>query len=366
MPAGLRRSKRQRKAVRRKGGSVIVFDRGGFAAVDIGSYAVKVVKIKGKGGSRLLDAVGYSRMDNITVPEDDSKISQMIRNLFSAHRIKTKKVSAVLTGGSLTLAHLYLPNMPKKDMKEAVRWEMRKQVTFSPEELVCDYAVIGDVKKGEEALLSLIAFGARKKDVERLINVLEGALLEPITVNVTPMAMLACFDYNNAWESGMNYSMIDIGDSKSTLAVFKEKKLMFAREVPIAGREITTAVMNKLACDYDVAEKEKIRCGVARSGEGGEGIADVVSGVLERLAAEAHRSFDYYQAQFREGGISKIFLCGGTARLKGIDDFFTNILGVPCFIDDPLRNIKIEPKRFDAARVREFAPDLAVTVGLAL
>ncbi len=359
---------------------MFIFDKCSFAAVDIGSYAVKVVKIKGKGSSRSLEAVGYSRLDNITIPDDNSKISEAIRNLFNIHRIKTKKVATVLSGGSLTLAHLYLPNMPKKDMKEAVRWEMRKQVAFSPEELVCDYTAIGEVKKGlpskasiggEETMLSLIAFGARKKDVEQLIKILEDSLLLPMTVDVTPMAMLACFDYSNVWEDGMNYSMIDIGDSKSTLAIFKEKKLMFAREIPIAGREMTTAVMNKLACGYDAAEKEKIRWGVLRSGEsalGGEeqGVADVVSGVCERLATEAHRSFDYYQAQFREGGISKIFLCGGTARLKGIDDFFANILGIQCFIDDPLRNIKVESKKFDAARVKEFAPDLAVTVGLAL
>lgn len=345
---------------------MFIFDRANLTGIDIGSYAVKVVKIKGKGGSRSLDALGYSRLDSAQFSEDSSKLSETFRNLFSAHRIKTKKVAAVLSGGSLALAHLYLPNMPKKDMKEAVRWEMRKQVTFSPEELVCDFTTIGEVKRGEESVISLIAFGARKKDVEQLIKTLEDAALEPVRIDVAPMAMLACFDYNNVWENGINYSMIDIGDSKSMLAIFKDRKLMFAREIPAAGREMTTAVMNKLACGSDVAEKEKIRYGVLRSGEGGQGVADAVSGVLERLAAEVHRSFEYYQAQFREGSVSKIFLCGGTARLKGLDDFFANILGVPCFIDDPLRNIKVEPKRFEAARVREFAPALAITVGLAL
>ncbi|MBI3753897.1 MAG: type IV pilus assembly protein PilM [Deltaproteobacteria bacterium] len=345
---------------------MFIFDRGGLTGVDIGSYAAKVVRIKGKGTNRSLEAVGYSRLDQITFPHDSSKLSEMLRNLFNANRIKTKNVRAALSGGSLVLTHLHLPNMPKKDLKEAVRWEMRKQVTFPPEELVCDFTTLGEAKRGEESALSLMAFGAQKKDVEQLMRILEAALLEPVAVDVAPMAMLACFDYNNVWENGVNYSMIDIGDSKSTLAIFKDKKLLFAREIPIAGREITIAVMNKLACSEEIAEREKIRCGIVRSGERDAEVVDVISAVVERLAAEAHRSFDYYQAQFREGGIGKIFLCGGTARLKGIDDFFANILGIPCFTDDPLRNIKIESKRFDAARIREFAPDLAVSVGLAL
>lgn len=361
---------------------MFLFDRGSLTGVDIGSYAIKVVKIKGKGGNRSLEAAGYSRLTSHgdsspyayagagiyhkTFPVDDPKLSEIIRNLFNAHRIRTKKVAAVFSDNSLTLSHMYMPRMPRKDMKEAVRWEMRKHIAFPVEELVCDFAVIGEVKRGEETALSLIAFGVQKNNVERLMKILEAALLEPVVVGAAPMAMLACFDCNNVWDKGVNYSMIDIGDSKSTLAIFKDRKLMFVREIHIAGREMTWGVMNKLACREDVAEKEKIRYGLLRHAEEGQGTADAVSAVVERLAAEVHRSFDYYQAQFREGGVSKIFLCGGSAKLKGIDDFAANILGIPCFIDDPLRNIKVEPKRFDDAMIREFAPGLAIAVGLAL
>ncbi|MBI3398088.1 MAG: type IV pilus assembly protein PilM [Deltaproteobacteria bacterium] len=344
---------------------MLIFDRKNLVGVDIGSYAVKAVKVKGT-TVKTLDAIAYSRLDHITLPQDNLRLSEALRNLFNAHRITTKKVAAVLPGNYLTLTHLYLPKMPKKDMKEAVRWEMRKQITFPPEELVCDFTSIGEVKRGEDIMISLIAFGAMKRDVGQVIKIFEDALLEPSTIDATPIAMLASFNHNNVWEDGINYSMMDIGESKSTLAIFKDKRLMFAREIPIAGKELTISVMERLACAEAVAEKEKIRCGIVYSGEGDRAIADALSGVMERLVAEAHRSFDYYQAQFREGAINKMFLCGGTSKLNGIDDFFTSSLGIPCFVDDPLRNIRIEPKRFTLTRLREFGPDLTVAVGLAL
>jgi len=202
---------------------MFIFDRANLTGIDVGSYAVKIVKIKGKGSNRSLEALGYSRLDNAQ-SEDGSKLSETFRNLFHAHKIKTKKVAVVLSGGSLAIEHLYLPNMPKKDMKEAVRWEMRKKISFSPEELVCDFTTIGEVTRGEKSVISLIAFGARKKDVEQLMKTLEDANLEPHRIDVSPMAMLACFDYNNEWEDGVNYSMIDIGDSKSMLAIFKDRR----------------------------------------------------------------------------------------------------------------------------------------------
>jgi len=109
---------------------VFIFDKGNLTGIDIGSYAVKVVKIKGTGDRRLLGAVGYSKLDHLAFPQESSRLSGILRTLFSAQRIKTRKVATVLPGSSLTLMHMYLPKMPKKDMKEAVRWEMRKQITF--------------------------------------------------------------------------------------------------------------------------------------------------------------------------------------------------------------------------------------------
>jgi len=110
---------------------VFVFDKSSYVGIDIGSYSIKVIKVKGAGPSRSLEAVAYSRLDHIALPEDNSKLSEILRNLFNVHRIKSKKIATAISGDLLTLVHLYLPHMPKKDMKEAVRWEMRKQITFS-------------------------------------------------------------------------------------------------------------------------------------------------------------------------------------------------------------------------------------------
>lgn len=345
---------------------MFIFDKGSLTGVDIGSYAIKAIKIKGAGASKTLSRVAYSRLDHIAIPEESSKLSEILKNVFNANRIKAKKVVTVFSGGSLTLAHLFLPKMPKRDMKDAVRWEMRKHIAFPAEDLVCDYTTIGEVKRGEDFVNSVLVFGVRKRDIEQLIKIFEDALLEPSSIDVTPIAMLAAFNHNNVWEKGVSYSMIDIGNSKSTVAIFKDKKLMFTREIPIGGKELTMIVMENLACTEEVAEKEKIRCGVLQGSEKDTLITTAIFGVLERLAAEVNRSFDYYQAQFREESVSKLFLCGGTAKLKGIEDMFTHSLGVSCFVDDPLRNIKIESKKFELSRIKEFAPDMTVAVGLAL
>ncbi|MBI5286667.1 MAG: type IV pilus assembly protein PilM [Deltaproteobacteria bacterium] len=336
-----------------------IFNRGNLAGVDIGSSGVKVVKLKRRGSAYNLEEFGYAKSPSPDT-EGGFKVRETLVGLIRTGRMKIKRVASIVCAPSLLLRHLYLPRMPKGDLREAVRWEMRKETNFPPDELICDFTNIGETRKGEETLYSIIAFGVWRKDVDRLIEILREATLEPIAIDVTPMAMLSSFDYNNVWEEGVNYAMVDLGAAKTTFAIFKDRKLRFVREIAFGGRDLTKRVAEGLSKTEEEAEEEKTTWGM-----GGK-LKDILTPSVERLGMEIHRSFDYYQAQFRDTGAGKIFLCGGTAMLKGLDVFLSNALGIPCFVDDPLKNIKVDPKRFKLDEVRGIAPMLTPAIGLAL
>jgi len=338
----------------------LLFSRRSLAGVDIGSSGIKVVKLKRRGVSSSLEELGYVKLPSTNLMEEGFKIRETLASLINIRGMKIKKVASTIWVPSLISRHLYLPRMPKGDLREAVRWEMRKEVSFPPDELICDFVNIGEIKRGEETLYSIIAFGVRRGEVNQLIETLGYASMEPLAIDVTPMAMLSSFDHNNVWEEGVNYAMIDLGATKTTLAVFKDKRLRFTREMAFGGRELTRAVAEGLSKTEEEAEEDKIMWGM------GDKLKGILSVHVERLALEIHRSFDYYQAQFREGSPAKIFLCGGSSRLKGLDSFLSDTLGVPCFVDDPFKNIKIDPRRFRLDEVKGIAPMLTPAIGLAL
>lgn len=338
----------------------LLFRRRSLAGIDIGSSGIKIVKLKKRGVSSSLEELGYVKLPSTGITEDGFRIRETLASLIDIRKMKIKKVASTIWVPSLTFKYLYLPRMPKGDLKEAVRWEMRKEVNFPPDELICDFVNIGEIKRGEETLYSIIAFGVRKGEVNQLIETLSYASLEPLAIDVTPMAMLSAFDYNNVWEDGINYAMIDMGATKTTLAIFKDRRLKFIREVAFGGRELDRAMAEGLSKTAEEAEEDKIMWGI------GDKLKAVLSVHIERLALEIHRSFDYYQAQFREGGINKVFLCGGTAMLKGLDGLLSDLLGIPCFVDDPFKNIKVDPRRFRLDEVKGIAPILTLAIGLAL
>ena len=59
-------------------------------------------------------------------------------------------------------------------------------------------------------------------------------------------------------------------------------------------------------------------------------------------------------------------LSGGSARLPGLVEYFSENLEIPFEVANPLRTLKADPKKIDPAYLETIAPQLAVSVGLAL
>jgi len=336
-----------------------------FTGVDIGAYSMKVVSLTGRPGAYTLVNASCIKLPE-RGPDAASPLADgLLPELIKKERIPGRRVAALMAGPSLIIRHLYLPVMPDKDLSEAVRWEIRKETAIADDDLVADYVLAGDETKTAEKTRSVIAFAARRKEVDDIMAVFSRASLEVRVIEVIPSALLFAFDANNDWGEGVNYSALDIGTSSSTLTIFNNRRLAFTREIDFGGEDITASLVNALGIESHEADDYKSRYGLEDPGEGDAGARDVVSSHIESLCSELQRSFDYYQAQFRGGAISKLFISGGTARLKGIEDFITETIGVPSFTDDPIRGIKTSRKT-EKEDLMTIAPCLSIATGLAV
>ncbi|MBI5561497.1 MAG: type IV pilus assembly protein PilM [Deltaproteobacteria bacterium] len=336
--------------------------------IDLGSYSLKVVWLKaGAKTPRLKTAASWRLPPEARAASDSGSLAGFLSGIASAKGLRGRRAAALMTGRSLIFRQIYLPVMPEADLREAVKWEIKKEGAIPEEEIVCDYCHASTDGKAAGNLYSLIAFAARKTDVEALMSGFGEAGIGIRVVDAVPTALLFTFNENNVWEDGVNYGVVDIGHEKTTLVILKDRKLAFVREIAFGGIDLTKAVVEALALSETEAEERKISCGLGgdepgQSGQGG--CSRALAPPLERFATELHRSFDFYQAQFRGGAVSKLFLSGATAMMPGIDSFVAEAVGMPSFVDDPLRKIGQRGGVREAAA--NIAPALAVATGMAL
>ena len=86
------------------------------------------------------------------------------------------------------------------------------------------------------------------------------------------------------------------------------------------------------------------------------------------LAAEVQRTLDFFFNQTLSDGqhIDRVLVAGGSSKVGGLVAYLAERFQLQVEPFDPFRNITINAKKFDEHYIQEFAPDMAVAVGLAL
>jgi type IV pilus assembly protein PilM len=213
---------------------------------------------------------------------------------------------------------------------------------------------------------------AIKADLLDEINAaVESTGLRTSIVDVATMALYNAFRYNYSDSSGCSL-LVDIG-ARTTNLLFIEPAKIFSRSVPIGGSSVTAAIAKEFGEPFAAAEFRKKRDGFVSLGGAYAEPADVdvarvskiMRSTMTRLHAELMRSISHYRAQQQGNPPERVFLCGGSATMPYMREFFQEKLQLPIEFFNPLRNVAVA----DSGPVGEISRSahlLGELVGLAL
>ncbi len=94
-------------------------------------------------------------------------------------------------------------------------------------------------------------------------------------------------------------------------------------------------------------------------------IFDALLPILGEFSMELRRSIDYFRSRYPEEAVDQIILCGGSARIKNLDVFLQQDLGIPTMVANPFGNLLMNSKQISGDRIADLSPSYAVAVGLA-
>ena len=94
-------------------------------------------------------------------------------------------------------------------------------------------------------------------------------------------------------------------------------------------------------------------------------IFNAMAPYLSELAQEVRRSLDYYRGKTSDAPIHELLLTGGSAKLKGLAQFFEAELGIPTRVANPLAGLTMGVKNQSQSVLDEMATLYPVCIGLA-
>jgi len=329
--------------------------------LDVGSSAVKVVQLARDNGGFALEALGIVPLPPDVISEgaikDPATVVEAVREAILKAGIKTRQASIAICGRELIIKKVQIPEVPAKELHDAVQLEAEHHIPFAIEEVFVDYHVVG-VHGGS---MDLVLVAVKKSKVMEYLGVVEEAGLEPVIVDVDGFALSNQYEINRPRSGAEAVALIDIGASIMKTNVMKGGATLFARDIPFGGGHYTQAISQRLGISLDQAEAAKLARDPSVKWEA---LVPALEEVSRELSLEVQRTFDYFASTAESEPIGKIVLAGGCAQLPGLSEYLSSTWGIPVELAKPFEHINVDPMH--AAEIGEAGPSLAVAVGLSL
>lgn len=347
--------------------------------VDLGTSSVKLIELEDDAGRPKLVTYGFVEQQTDIIKDDSQltmgRIVGAIKTLVKQTRASTTHVVTALPSFAVFTSIISLPEMSRKELFSAVRWEAKKFVPMPLEEMVLDWRVLGDPTgngaptsanaapaaapkaKGPKTMRVLLT-AAPKTLVKRYLDIFKAAQLQIVSLETEAFALERALIGND--KSAI--MIVDMGAIATNIAIIVNNVPLLNRSIDVGGETITKAIASALNIDQNRAEQFKRDFGLATSG-GSTQIPRTIEFTMSSVITEIRYVLNLYQSQ-GERPIEKIVLAGGSAFLPHFPEYLERLLGFKVVIGNPWSRIAC-PVELQPA-LEEIGPRMAVAAGLAL
>ena len=196
-----------------------------------------------------------------------AELLNTLRNRVAALRLQRLPAVILPAAADYQLLLVNRPEVPDDELRTAIRWQIRDQVSLAPEALVVDaFALPADAWRGRSPMVYCVAM-ARVR-AQALVALAEAAGLQVQAIDIEEMAMrnLGLF----SGHSEQNLALVKLNARDGLICVQHGDNLYMAR---------------------------RIECGVENRGEN-----------CAALSLEIQRSLDYFERQLGKGYVARLLL----------------------------------------------------------
>jgi type IV pilus assembly protein PilM len=227
-------------------------------ALDIGSTYIKLVQLKESGKSYSLSKFGMVQLPAEVIVEgavmDANRVSEAIKELLAAQKVKTKEVTLSVSGSSVIIKRVSIADMTDEELAESIKWEAEQYIPFSIDDVNVDFQKLGPGATEGQADILLVA--VKKDKINDYVNLVKDAGLEPVVVDVDAFALANMHELSYEAETGIT-ALLNIGASVMNINILRDGVSIFTRDITVGGNRYTEALQRDAGLSYEDAEKIK-------------------------------------------------------------------------------------------------------------
>jgi len=302
--------------------------------IDLGTSAVKVAELRSS--FRSLELVSLRRAP--VVSEDPRRIPRLSEQLAALSGlvqggVHLDVVVVALPGAVAATHRLGFPFADLRRLEQTLGFEVEGQIPFDLADVRYDYEVLsqksarGDAPARTEVLVGVV----RRDIVSTLLAGLAGLGLDPRILTLPGLALQQL----PLPELGADV-ILDLGHTRVGFLARENGRPSFVRGFDGGGQALTLALARARSLEWTEAdalkEQSSLLSGDPEVQVGGSGISSadtrqILTRALMPVVREVRQTLKQVSGLARKP-IERVWLTGGTARLEGLAELFTQELGV--------------------------------------
>jgi len=352
-----------------------------LVAIDIGSYSIKLLELKPTGDGYELVNMGMTLLPPDSMidgeVENSEAVVDSLKKLVQSEKLLNKNIVMSVSGQSVIIKKISVPQMSKEELAEMIREEAEQYIPFDIDEVNLDFQevkpVFGEGEEPEESpeqgdesgeiQMDVIIVAARKDTIAVFEEIIKEVGLRMRVLDLDVFALENTFELNYPPELDETIAIVNIGGTMTNVNILEKGITAFTRDIPIGGNTISEIIQKKLSVGF--SEAENLKLGNMFDEYTNEDIIPHVIEGIEEICFDLRKTFELYE-KTSDYKISKLFICGGSVLLEGIDAVISNELGIKVEFLKSFKRIKVNDKKFDPTYVKEMESVMALPVGLAL
>jgi type IV pilus assembly protein PilM len=330
--------------------------------LDIGSGLIKLVAITHSAIGPVLSKVAFTSVGNDAIVEgeimDPGIVAEAIKSLMAEAGIKTKSVVTAVGGRDVIVKKITMDRMQEAEAREVIRWEAEQHVPFDMDNVELDFQILDP--EGEGLQMTVLLVAAKRELVDHKVALLADVGLQSNIIDVDAFALHNAFEIN--YPEAMNgvVALVNIGHEVTNIYILDDGIPVLTRDIPVGTRRFREDLQRERGQSAEEAER-------MLQGGGGDIPDSFLQTRTEELAVGIERAGAFLQTASRSaGGISRIFLTGGGARIPRLSRSLGDRLQIPVQLANPIEKLQVADGVFDTMQVDEVAPLLMLPIGLAL
>jgi type IV pilus assembly protein PilM len=263
---------------------------------------------------------------------DVDAVSAVLRDLFSQHKLP-KRVRVGVANQRIAMRTIDLPPITdSKQIASALRFSAQDHIPMPLDQAVLEHQVLGPVQTSDGARTRVVAVAARRDMIDRLLEAINGAGLQPHGIDLSAFAMIRAL---HRGDRPGTVAYLNVG-GVTNLAIATGATCVFTRVVGAGTESIASELAERRGLTLEHAEGWLVHVGLQTPVEEIEGEGAIVSearAVLSegsrRIADEVRNSLDFQAMREGSDPAELAVLTGPAVAIPGFCEEVGAGLGVP-------------------------------------